>query len=601
MMGDDAAWSAEAEHAERAVVDAHRGDGTPHAAHALAERIARIATRSRTRGGQPAEAAHLVRAARLALADHGCAECALCIAERLSKAMARRGAADVLPTLRALARGAPQPGHLGAAAVLRGSLALDEAFWRLHYAQLLDAGSRGASEPSPSPLAYYCAVWEPPAQALRRIEQHLRQHADSCGTERRAGADPVRPCGDEPDGGGRSTWHSALAMRDFYARLAVRVPSGRARAADALAASPVDACPLSALALGTGADTLRLLVDSDLARALGAEAEAARGGASGREPAAGSKKRRRRDDERAHALPLAHPLVRAWRDACRRWACHLYAYAAPSSARALALVKRHAPVAEMGAGTGYWACALARAGVKVRAFDIAPTLPPSLEPAAARAPGVRAPAAGRSGGGSARANDFHGHAPAWARVRAAGPSELARLADGVSLLLCYPPPRSPMAAESVAAFRGRHVLLAGEWLGDTADGALHAALCARFELVERCALLQWADTAMELLVWRRRDPPAGASAAAAEVRLASGGVLACDACGASSAALRRCAHCRAAVFCSRACERREAAAHTFAHRCRGVELPRELDFDSAYDYRPGWLSSVDDADRTSSP
>ena len=45
----------------------------------------------------------------------------------------------------------------------------------------------------------------------------------------------------------------------------------------------------------------------------------------------------------------------------------------------------------------------------------------------------------------------------------------------LTLLLCYPPPQSPMAAECLAAFSGDVLVHVGEWLGDTGSPAFEQA------------------------------------------------------------------------------------------------------------------------------
>ena len=61
--------------------------------------------------------------------------------------------------------------------------------------------------------------------------------------------------------------------------------------------------------------------------------------------------------------PPAPALVRRWRQMDREWPCWMYAFAVPSE-EALALLASHAPIVEMGCGTGYWAALLRQRGVK---------------------------------------------------------------------------------------------------------------------------------------------------------------------------------------------------------------------------------------------
>ena len=67
----------------------------------------------------------------------------------------------------------------------------------------------------------------------------------------------------------------------------------------------------------------------------------------------------------------AYPLLQAWRDNCRDFCCHLFAYATPNE-KALKTLKKYQPIMEVGAGTGYW-CALAQQmNINMHAVDKAP-------------------------------------------------------------------------------------------------------------------------------------------------------------------------------------------------------------------------------------
>lgn len=70
--------------------------------------------------------------------------------------------------------------------------------------------------------------------------------------------------------------------------------------------------------------------------------------------------------------PVCDPLLARWRDTVRTFACRAYAFAVPS-AEALAALAKHGPLVEWGAGTGYWAAMLQRAGADVVALDCQPT------------------------------------------------------------------------------------------------------------------------------------------------------------------------------------------------------------------------------------
>lgn len=70
--------------------------------------------------------------------------------------------------------------------------------------------------------------------------------------------------------------------------------------------------------------------------------------------------------------PVCEALLARWRESIRTFACRMYAFAVPTS-EAIAVLKRYSPVVEVGAGTGYWASLLRKAGADVTALDCQPT------------------------------------------------------------------------------------------------------------------------------------------------------------------------------------------------------------------------------------
>jgi hypothetical protein len=175
--------------------------------------------------------------------------------------------------------------------------------------------------------------------------------------------------------------------------------------------------------------------------------------------------------------PLACQLQREWHDSCRDWAAHLYAYAVPST-EALELLQQHAPLVEMGAGTGYWAAFLQQAGAAVDAYDMQP---PGIQP-----------------------NEYHGHAAMFADVKPGRPALLRSCNPDATLLLCYPPPDNDMALESAKAFRGQHLAYVGEWQGVTGTPALEAYLLQHFEPMRTVELPCFPNQAAYLFLFRRR-------------------------------------------------------------------------------------------------
>jgi hypothetical protein len=246
----------------------------------------------------------------------------------------------------------------------------------------------------------------------------------------------------------------------------------------------------------------------------------------------------------------------------------------------------HAPIVEMGAGTGYWAHQLERRGITTVAFDARPPT---------EAVGVHPASGGGHGGvGRARAeeNEFHGDCPAFTNVRKGGPSLLSNTRwREHTLLLCYPPKGQPMGAQAVSAFCGRTVIHVGEWGGDTGDMQLEAQFAAGWQLERRVPLPCWGDTMEDLTVWTRREAPLPTPPTVHPV-------LACDACGAPAAfghaaaasggggvRLRRCRYCRLACYCSAACALAGSETHEAYHRIKLITVQRPLDFDGR-DYCP---------------
>ncbi|OWZ22087.1 Clavaminate synthase [Phytophthora megakarya] len=253
----------------------------------------------------------------------------------------------------------------------------------------------------------------------------------------------------------------------------------------------------------------------------------------------------------------SYPLLAQWRNNCRDWCCHLYAYATPTQ-EALDVIAKHAPIVEVGAGTGYWSSLLQRADVDVVAYDKAP---PSAE--------------------AAEGNAYHGHVPPFCAVGRGGPEVLGQddMADR-SLFLCYPPPGDTMAVRSVQLFQGDVILHVGEWQGDTGDSRFESELQRRFVLEQEISLPNWGNSAYGLTVWRRKSK---------EVESVGWRAMSCFYCdknladaAAEDEPLRRCVVCKTNVYCSSTCAQRDAVGHAAEHATRLVFL-EDPTSDVAYD------------------
>ncbi|ETK86548.1 hypothetical protein L915_08826, partial [Phytophthora nicotianae] len=272
-------------------------------------------------------------------------------------------------------------------------------------------------------------------------------------------------------------------------------------------------------------------------------------------------RRERKDTARDTEVSLkempSYPLLAQWRNNCRDWCCHLYAYATPTE-EALDVMAQYAPIVEVGAGTGYWSSLLQRAGVDVVAYDKAP---PSAD--------------GKEG------NAYHGHVPPFCSVGRGGPEVLGQedMAKR-SLFLCYPPPGDAMAVRSIQLFQGDVVLHVGEWQGDTGDNRFESELQRRFILEQEIALPNWGNSAYGLTVWRRK---------ATDVEPVAWHAMSCFHCDKTLAdgadegePLRRCVVCKTNVYCSATCAQRDVVEHAAEHAARLVFL-EEPTSDMAYE------------------
>jgi hypothetical protein len=167
--------------------------------------------------------------------------------------------------------------------------------------------------------------------------------------------------------------------------------------------------------------------------------------------------------------------------AAREYACGRWAWGIPSE-EAIAMLVRHSPIVEIGAGTGYWARLVAEAGGDIVAYDQHPPAPD--EP---------------------KGSDWDDGVGTYYDVRRGGPSAVAFHQDR-TLFLCWPPRWNRMASESLDYYKGSTVIFAGELGGCTADGPFYEAITGSgWEEVESLTLPRWACIRDSIHAFKRKE------------------------------------------------------------------------------------------------
>lgn len=241
-----------------------------------------------------------------------------------------------------------------------------------------------------------------------------------------------------------------------------------------------------------------------------------------------------------HETP-APAILREWRDSCRDFLCNLYAYATISPGmiddiKSFLDEKNIAckSILEIGAGTGYIANVLCKAGLSVRAFDVAPTQ------------------RGDNPHGDINAsNEYHGSSPPFCRVEYADAENLQSIfgknkAKQSALLLCYAQPLSSMGEDSLKSFvnhGGRILIHIGEFSGLTGSSKFEQFLSRHFDLKYRARCLNWGSDAAELTIWAKSEVPANQ-----RQRI----LVRCSRCQ-NSSATSRFRMCRPLAYCGEAC------------------------------------------------
>lgn len=182
--------------------------------------------------------------------------------------------------------------------------------------------------------------------------------------------------------------------------------------------------------------------------------------------------------EAAAPLAVASGLFPRWELLARRpHFVQTYSFAIPSD-EALAEIAKHAPILEVGAGSGYWAYELEKRGVDVVATDPWPV---------------------------SQAGNHYVFQKEWTPViEMAGVEAVAAYANH-TLLLIWPCYDNPWAADVLEAYGGETLIFVGESAGGcTADDRFYQLLEERFTVSLEMDIPQWFGINDYLSVYSRK-------------------------------------------------------------------------------------------------
>ena len=156
-----------------------------------------------------------------------------------------------------------------------------------------------------------------------------------------------------------------------------------------------------------------------------------------------------------------------------------YSWAVPND-QAIDFIVQHSPIIEMGAGNGYWASLVSKAGGKIDAFDKQPYK-----------------------------NDWITHATEnpikYFTVKKGSIEKLSLTRYKTwTLFLCWPPYSTSFAFDALQAYQGNLFIFIGEHEGGcTGDDDFFSELKKNWKIVKRIDIPRWWAIYDELIAWQR--------------------------------------------------------------------------------------------------
>jgi hypothetical protein len=205
------------------------------------------------------------------------------------------------------------------------------------------------------------------------------------------------------------------------------------------------------------------------------------------------------------ADPISSETIRAYYDVVRDRVAQWSSFACPSTEfmnMIISTIEQHSDINsiyEVGAGNGYWANELRKAGIPVTAIDTVPCESQHLR---------KHQFSMKSNGKQQHHwNEYHGCFRAYTQVDKLNiHSSHNNIPSNSALFLCYPTPQSHMAKESLLKYEGNVLIYVGEWHGDTANHNFEKELFAKWTCLENVLLPQFHQhTATYGSIWKRKD------------------------------------------------------------------------------------------------